>query len=42
VYHALAYHHDCPHEMEQVPRERAAAVESFEKRSDPPEYVFSE
>ena len=42
VYHALAYYHDHPREMEQVRRERAAAMESFEERLDPPEHVSSE
>lgn len=39
VYHALAYYHDHPEEMEEVERQREAAIESARDKTSisPPE-----
>ena len=42
VYRALAYYHDHPREMEEVRREREAAMEEFEAEIDAPKDVRSE
>jgi uncharacterized protein (DUF433 family) len=42
VYRALAYYHDHPREMEEVRRQREAAVEEFSEGIDRPENVSPE
>lgn len=39
VYRALAYYHEHPREMEQLRREREAALEEFRQHVDRPEDV---
>jgi uncharacterized protein (DUF433 family) len=42
VYHALAYYHDHPREMERIELERAEVFESFEESIERPEAVDPE
>ena len=39
VYHALAYYHDHPREMQEIASERAEVFESFEESIDRPEGI---